>query len=137
MRLLISCFVCSFFASSQTQRASGETIYLLKPAHVFDGESAQLHDNWVVLVRGEKIEAVGPASSVNAPAGAKVIDLPGLTLMPGLIEAHSHVLLHPYSRNRLERSGGARVAEPARRASDKSPAQHASGRFHDRSRSRN
>src|SRR6059058_2562756 len=74
-----------------------ETVYLLKPAHVFDGESAQLHDGWVVLVRGEKIEAVGPASEVKAPADAKVIDLPGMTLMPGLIEAHSHVLLHPYS----------------------------------------
>ena len=82
----------------QTQRtAPPETVYLLKPAHVFDGESAQLHDNWVVLVRGEKIEAAGPASGVSTPAGAKVIDLPGLTLMPGLIEAHSHVLLHPYS----------------------------------------
>ena len=73
------------------------TVYLLKPAHVFDGESAQLHDNWVVLVRGQKIDAVGPASEVGAPADAKVIDLPGLTLMPGLIEAHSHILLHPYS----------------------------------------
>src|ERR1041385_7196343 len=72
-----------------------ETVYLLKPAHVWDGESASLHDNWVVLVRGEKIEAVGPAST--APAGVKVIELPGLTLMPGLIEAHSHILLHPYS----------------------------------------
>jgi imidazolonepropionase-like amidohydrolase len=72
-----------------------ETVYVLKPAHVWDGESAQLHDNWVVLVRGEKIEAVGPASTV--PADAKVIDLPGLTLMPGLIEAHSHILLHPYT----------------------------------------
>jgi imidazolonepropionase-like amidohydrolase len=74
-----------------------ETVYLLKPAHVFDGESAQLHDGWVVLVRGQKIDAVGPAGSVAAPATAKVIDLPGLTLLPGLIDAHSHVLLHPYS----------------------------------------
>lgn len=74
-----------------------DVVYLLKPAHVFDGESAQLHDGWVVLVRGEKIEAVGPASEIKAPADAKVIELPGLTLMPGLIEAHSHVLLHPYS----------------------------------------
>jgi imidazolonepropionase-like amidohydrolase len=82
----------------QTQRtAAPETVYLLKPAHVFDGESAQLHDNWVVLIRGEKIEAAGPTGSVTAPAGAKVIELAGLTLMPGLIEAHSHVLLHPYS----------------------------------------
>jgi imidazolonepropionase-like amidohydrolase len=74
-----------------------ETIYLLKPAHVFDGESEQLRDNWVVLVRGEKIEAVGPANEVKAPADAKVIELHGMTLMPGLIEAHSHILLHPYS----------------------------------------
>jgi len=74
-----------------------ETAYLLKPAHIFDGESAQLHDNWVVLVRGQKIEAVGAASDVKAPADAKLINLPGMTLMPGLIEAHSHILLHPYS----------------------------------------
>src|SRR5262249_47983120 len=52
---------------------------------------------WVVLVRGAKIEAFGPASEVKAPADAKTIDLPNLTLMPGLIEAHSHMLLHPYS----------------------------------------
>jgi len=73
------------------------TVYLLKPAQIFDGESGQLHDNWVVLVRGEKIEAVGGTNEVTAPAEAKIIDLPGLTLMPGLIEAHSHILLHPYS----------------------------------------
>src|ERR1041385_5066353 len=82
---------------SQTPAPKPETIYLLKPTHVFDGESAQLHDNWVVLVRGQKIEAVGPASEVKAPADTKVIDLPGMTLMPGLIDAHSHILLHPYS----------------------------------------
>lgn len=83
----------------QTQRPAPatETVYLLKPARVFDGESAQLHDNWAILVRGEKIEAVGPASTIAAPSNAKVIELAGLTLMPGLIEAHSHVLLHPYS----------------------------------------
>jgi len=91
--LLALCMLLPVPQSQQT--APPETVYLLKPAHVWDGESAQLHDNWVVLVRGEKIEAVGPAST--APAGAKVIDLPGLTLMPGLIEAHSHILLHPYS----------------------------------------
>jgi imidazolonepropionase-like amidohydrolase len=73
-----------------------DAVYLLKPAHIFDGESAQLHDNWVVLVRGNRIEAVGPANEVKA-TDAKVIDLPGMTLMPGLIDAHSHILLHPYS----------------------------------------
>src|SRR5437870_38467 len=102
---LIFCFILAYLfiqmtPSAQTQSPAPkppDSVYLLKPAHIFDGESAQLHDGWAVLVRGEKIEAVGPASEVKAPADAKVIDLPGMTLMPGLIEAHSHVLLHPYS----------------------------------------
>jgi len=86
--------------SAQTQSPAPkppDTVYLLKPAHVFDGESGQLHDGWAVVVRGDKIEAFGPANEVKTPVDAKVIDLPGMTLMPGLIEAHSHVLLHPYS----------------------------------------
>src|SRR5882724_11389064 len=86
--------------SAQTQSPAPkppDTVYLLKPAHVFDGESGQLHDGWAVVVRGDKIEAFGSASEVKAPTDAKVIDLPGMTLMPGLIDAHSHVLLHPYS----------------------------------------
>jgi imidazolonepropionase-like amidohydrolase len=102
--LFLLCFIIAFpvvtenlSAQTQTQTKPPETVYLLKPAHIFDGESAQLHDGWVVLVRGERIEAVGPASEVKAPADAKVIDLPNTTLMPGLIEAHSHILLHPYS----------------------------------------
>ena len=103
--LFLLCFVITFpfineTPAAQTQSPSfkpPETIYLLKPARIFDGESAQPHDNWVVLVRGEKIEAVGPANEIKAPANAKVVDLPGMTLMPGLIDAHSHILLHPYS----------------------------------------
>src|SRR5690242_12683093 len=107
MRIIISLVLCVivcavFFsrmptAEMQTSAPKPETIYLLKPAHVFDGESAQLHDNWVVLVRGQKIEAAGPAGEVKAPADAKAIELRGMTLMPGLIDAHSHILLHPYS----------------------------------------
>jgi imidazolonepropionase-like amidohydrolase len=97
--VLLLCLVtaCLIGAAQTTPPAQPETVYLLKPARVFDGETAQLRDGWVVLVRGEKIEAAGPAAEVRAPAGARVVELPGLTLMPGLIEAHSHVLLHPYS----------------------------------------
>ena len=68
---------------------------VLKPARVFDGEAS--HENWVVVVRGERIESAGPAADVRAPDSAKVLELPGATLLPGLIEAHSHVLLHPYN----------------------------------------
>src|ERR1051326_7830172 len=70
---------------------------LLKPARVFDGVAPEPHDGWVVLVRGERIAAVGPADDVKAPADARVIDLPNATLLPGLIDTHTHVLLHPYN----------------------------------------
>ena len=95
--LLVLCLSLLVPFAQTPSTTQPETVYLLKPARVFDGVSAELHDGWVVLVRGQKIEAVGPAGSVNPPAAAKVIELPGLTLLPGLIEAHSHVLLHPYS----------------------------------------
>jgi imidazolonepropionase-like amidohydrolase len=70
---------------------------LLLPARVWDGTTTRPHDGWAVLVRGTQITAVGPRASINAPADATTIDLPNTTLMPGLIEAHSHLLLHPYN----------------------------------------
>jgi imidazolonepropionase-like amidohydrolase len=95
--LLLLCFAVLLPGTQAPQGNTFETTYLLKPARVFDGESEQLHDNWVVLVRGEKILEVGPASSFTTSSNTRAIELPGLTLMPGLIEAHSHVLLHPYT----------------------------------------
>ncbi len=70
---------------------------LLKPAAVFTADDAVTHPDWVVLVTGDKIAAVGPAASITAPADAKVIDLPGETLLPGLMDIHSHIFLHPYN----------------------------------------
>ena len=68
-------------------------LYLLRPDAVFDGATS--HRGWAVLVRGNRIEAAGPGIAV--PAGARVIGLPGKTLLPGLIEGHSHLFLHPYN----------------------------------------
>jgi imidazolonepropionase-like amidohydrolase len=70
---------------------------LLKPARVFDGRGGAAREGWVVLVRGERIAAAGPPADVRAPEGARTIELPGMTLLPGLIDAHSHLLLHPYN----------------------------------------
>ena len=70
---------------------------ILRPARVFDGVTAEPRTGWVVLVTGDKIAAVGPSADVRAPAGATTVDLPGTTLLPGLIEGHSHLLLHPYN----------------------------------------
>jgi imidazolonepropionase-like amidohydrolase len=74
------------------QFAPAQTV--LRPARVFDGN--EMHEGWAVRVNGTRVEAVGPAGVIDG-SGAKVIDLPGTTLMPGMVEGHSHVLLHPYN----------------------------------------
>ena len=89
MRRLILLFLSLFVATP----ASAEPI-LLRPARVFDGVNPSPHEGWSVLVDGDRITAAGP--NVTAPAGSRVIDLPGTTLLPGMIEGHSHLFLHPY-----------------------------------------
>ncbi|HEY2017966.1 MAG TPA: amidohydrolase family protein [Bryobacteraceae bacterium] len=80
--------------AQRTQQREPAATSLLKPARVFDGEA--LHEEWVVRVTGGRIEAAGPAANVDA-TGATVVDLPGVTLLPGLVEGHSHILLHAYN----------------------------------------
>jgi imidazolonepropionase-like amidohydrolase len=72
-----------------------DSFYLLRPDKVFDGE--QMHEGWQVLVHGRLIEAAGAAGSIKTPPGTVIIDLKGATLLPGLIEGHSHLFLHPYN----------------------------------------
>jgi imidazolonepropionase-like amidohydrolase len=82
-------------APAQRQRRDANAaVTVLRPARVFDGDAIQ--EGWAVRVRGERIEAAGPAAGIDV-TDAKVMDLPGLTLMPGMVEGHSHVLLHPYN----------------------------------------
>jgi imidazolonepropionase-like amidohydrolase len=77
--------------------AADDRPVLLRPARVFDGTDPQPHPGWAVLVRGGRIERAGPAAEVPAPDDARVIELPHATLLPGLIDAHTHLLLHPYN----------------------------------------
>ena len=72
-------------------------VTLLVPARVWDGVANQAQEGWAVVVRGERIDAVGPRAQLTVTAGATTITLPGTTLIPGLIEGHSHLLLHPYN----------------------------------------
>jgi len=72
-----------------------DTFYLLRPDRVFDGE--RMHPGWQVLVHNQLIEAVGGAGILTVPAGTIILDLKGMTLLPGLIEGHSHLFLHPYN----------------------------------------
>ena len=88
--IIISAIVLLFANASLSQ--SG--FILLKPARVFDGE--QMHTDWVVLVQHDTIVQAGPMR-FKLPADTKIIELPKSTLLPGLIEGHSHLFLHPYN----------------------------------------
>jgi imidazolonepropionase-like amidohydrolase len=99
-------------AAVQNPPPPNQAVTILKPARVFDGNV--IHEGWVVRVEGDRIRAAGPAASVSA-AGGTVVDLPGTTLLPGLVEGHSHVLLHPYDETKwddqvLHESLGVRTA---------------------------
>jgi imidazolonepropionase-like amidohydrolase len=93
MRLLLALLLLLIPQAAFAEEAPAAL--LLRPARVFDGVDPRPHAGWSVLVRGERIEAAGP--NIAAPADARVIELPGTTLMPGMIEGHSHLFLHPYN----------------------------------------
>lgn len=67
----------------------------LEPARVFDGN--ELHEDWIVIVSNESIFYAGPRDEAPKVAVDTVLELEAQTLLPGLIEGHSHVLLHPYN----------------------------------------
>jgi imidazolonepropionase-like amidohydrolase len=91
MKLMIA--FCLVFITAISGMAQQSPV-LLKPARVFDGEN--MHDNWVVLVNGDSITRTGEMK-FKLSADTRVIELPGCTLLPGLIEGHSHLYLHPYN----------------------------------------
>ncbi len=93
LRFLLSlATICLMGAASAADHA-----ILLKPDRVWTGDGAA-HAGWAVLVSGNRITAAGPADKIGLPDGAEAIDLPGTTLLPGLIDLHSHLLLYPYNQ---------------------------------------
>jgi len=102
---------------SQAPRVVDSTrAVVLVPDAVWDGVSDSLRRGWIVVVRGRRIESAGPAGSVTAAADAERIELRGTTLLPGLIEGHAHLFLHPYDETPwddqvLREPAGYRMAE--------------------------
>jgi imidazolonepropionase-like amidohydrolase len=87
-------------AASPAEPSSATTAahaILLRAEQVWTAEDSEAHRGWLVLVQGERIAAVGAAGSFEIPTDAQTIELPGMTLMPGLIDLHSHLFLHPYN----------------------------------------
>ncbi len=66
-------------------------VVAVRAGHLFDSKAGQMLNNQVVLINGEKITEVGPADRVQVPSGAQVIDLSQATVMPGFVDAHTHV----------------------------------------------
>lgn len=88
-------------ATSVSSGQAGQVpVVVLRPARVFDG--VEMHEGWAVRIRGTRIDAVGPSASIATAGQVETVMLPGTTLMPGLIEAHSHVLLHAYNETTWE-----------------------------------
>jgi imidazolonepropionase-like amidohydrolase len=83
-------------ATNAPENAATLSTTLLVPDRVFVGTEDSARAGWVVLVRGDRIVAVGPRAQVRAPADARVVELRGATLIPGMIEGHTHLFLHPY-----------------------------------------
>jgi imidazolonepropionase-like amidohydrolase len=74
-----------------------DTFLLLRPARVWTAQVDAPQEGWSVLVRGNRIASAGPAQQIDPPADCEIVDLPGTTLLPGLMDLHSHLLLHPYN----------------------------------------
>ena len=93
LNLSLIFILCAGYSFAQVKTT--DTAILLKPDRVFDGQ--QMHKGWWVLVKGNHITAAGESNTIKVPAPVKIIDLKGMTLMPGMIEGHSHLFLHPYN----------------------------------------
>jgi imidazolonepropionase-like amidohydrolase len=98
-RLVLLLTVAPSLAAQQQQSAPSDTgrTMVLAPDAVWDGVNDLPHSGWIVAVRGSRIAAAGPADRTAVPAGAERVDLKGTTLIPGLIEGHAHLFLHPYN----------------------------------------
>ncbi len=82
--------------ASDTGPVSPDVPIVIRAARVWTA-GEPVHTGWVVLVKGNRIAAVGPEDSVPVPANAQPIVMNNATLLPGLIDAHSHLFLHPYN----------------------------------------
>jgi imidazolonepropionase-like amidohydrolase len=85
-------FLISFLpALAQTAQKPGSKTVYIRAGHLFDATSDQLRENMVIVVLGDRIQNIGPASGISIPADATVVDLSHATVLPGLIDCHTHL----------------------------------------------
>ncbi len=100
MKIHLPSLVLLLFMGLTLQAQETDTAYLLQPDRVFDGDN--MHDHWEVWVQDNHIMAVGESGSIHPTGLFRTIPLKGTTLLPGLIEGHSHLFLHPYNETKWD-----------------------------------
>ena len=87
---VLATMIAGFAAGTPGQQtASPETVTAIKSGHVVDVENGRVLEKQVILLRGKKIDAIG--GDLKIPAGAKILDFSSKTVLPGLIDCHSHL----------------------------------------------
>jgi imidazolonepropionase-like amidohydrolase len=101
MKIVAALFAWIVLAATAAGQSTAAPV-VLRPARVWTGSAQPAHAGWVVVVARGRIFAVGPRASVSIPTGAREIALPGVTLTPGLIDLHTHLMLREYSAESWE-----------------------------------
>ena len=111
---LFGSFLLATALPLSAQAPKAEPVTVIHAGSLIDGTSATARRDQAIVVRGGRIESVGAWSAASVPAGATVIDLSGSTVLPGLIDAHTHILLDPagadYDEQLLKQSVAFRAA---------------------------
>ena len=99
MKMFLLAMMC---AAAGAASAEANQVVVLEGARLIDGTGKAPRENSVIVVQGDRITAVGTLGKVKVPKGARVVDVRGRTIMPGLINAHGHVGLVADGKNRAD-----------------------------------
>lgn len=99
---VVAVFVVLFVCAASHVAADGSQVVYIRAGHLLDVRTGKMLTDQVILIRGQRVDRVGAASELQVPAGATVIDLSRATVLPGLIDAHTHILLSGEDNGRYE-----------------------------------
>src|SRR6266446_5125543 len=91
--MLAAISTIALVAASLAQAPAAPAVIVIRAGMLIDGKSGEPRHDQVIIIRGDRIESVSDASSTKPPAGATVIDLSKATVLPGLIDSHTHIFL--------------------------------------------